>query len=162
MQKPIAGIDPRAFGPPIRSDVLPFVSRRALHKVRHYLTAPTVCHYCDSSVVLVPNSEVYGGRSFGEWPFCYACQGCGAYVGLHPKTDLPLGYLANASTRAARKAAKLPFGTLTRCHFKDRNKAYAWLAGELHIEPLVCHFSMFDEDQCIDVFNYCFEKLFEI
>lgn len=161
--KPIAGIDPRALGKRIEAPApLPYVSRRKLAKVRHYLNPPTECHYCNGAVTLVENREVYGGRSFGAWPYCYLCQGCGAYVGLHPDTDLPVGYLANASTRSARMAAKLPFGTLTRCYFKDRNKAYAWLSSAAGIEPLLCHFSMFDEDQCIEVFNVCYEKLFEI
>lgn len=160
---PIQGIDPRCFGPKIDGNgVLPFVSRKRLMKVRHYLPIPTECHICDGSVLLVENSVVYSGRSFGEWPYCYLCQGCGAYVGLHPFTDLPLGFLADASTRSARKAAKAPFGTLTRAHFTDRNAAYAWLSQATGIQPLLCHFSMFDEDECIRVFNVCFDKLFDI
>lgn len=160
--RPTQGIDPRCFGKKIEApEPLPFVSRRALQKVRHYLKPITECHLCGGSVALVENRAVYEGRSFGEWPYVYLCGGCGAYVGLHSKTDLPLGYLATASDREARRAAKIPFATLVRC-FGDRSKAYKWLANELSIEPLVCHFSMFDEDEAIRAFNACYAKLFDL
>lgn len=159
---PIAGIDPRCFGSRIGHEVLPYVSRRKMMKVRHYLPIPKSCNICDGLVELVPNSEVYDGRSFGMWPYCYLCRSCGAYVGLHPDTDLPLGFLADASTREARRAAKIPFKLLERLHFKDRSAAYAWLARASGIDPVWCHFSMFDEDEAIRVFNVCFDYYFEV
>lgn len=160
---PIQGIDPRSFGPKIKSTgVLPFISRNAISKVRHYLPIPTECHHCDGRVVLVDNSEVYEGRSFGEWPYCYLCISCRAYVGLHPKTDLPTGFLADSGTRDARRAAKIPFNCLLRCHFPNKNAAYAWLSGAIQIEPLLCHFSMFDEEEAIRAFNACMNLLTEL
>lgn len=160
----IAGIDPRSFSterlePP---EPLPLVSRKALRRVKHYIQPLTECHHCNGKVSLAHHRQVYQGRSYGEWPYLYLCESCGAYVGLHPHTDLPLGFLATASDRAARTAAKLPFATLVRAHFKERHLAYAWLAGEMKIEPRLCHFSMFDEEECIRVFEICFDKLFEI
>lgn len=160
---PTQGIDPRSFGPVIAPPgPLPHVSRKRLMKVRHYLPVPIVCYHCSGAVALVENRAVYEGRSFGEWPYVYLCGDCGRYISLHPHTDLPTGYLADAATRDARKAAKIPFGTLVRAHFKDRSAAYRWLASELNIEPSLCHFSMFDEDEAIRAFNACFDKLFLI
>lgn len=161
---PIAGIDPRSLGSKITPpEPLPFVSRRSLAKVRHYLSPISVCYHCDGVVTLVNNAEVYDGRSFGEWPYIYLCQGCRAYVSLHPKTDLPQGYLADTSAREARRAAKIPFNTLLRVKFgNNRPNAYRWLANAMQIEPLICHFSMFDEEQAILAFNVCFAELFNV
>ncbi len=47
-----------------------------------------------------------------DWPWVYICEGCGSYVGMHPFTDIPLGTLADAATREARKECKAP---IQRC-----------------------------------------------
>lgn len=176
------GLDARAFArvkitPP---EHLPYVSRRALMKVRDWVHIPKECHLCDrGGVALVNNSEVYG-RPFGKWPYCYLCRGCGAYVGLHPDTDLPLGFMADSFIRDARKAAKIPFHTICRIKFEkvydawdekkgkmvkvkkvDRNAAYRWLAGKTGIDKKLCHFAMFDEETAIRVFNVCYDYIFE-
>jgi len=146
----ILGVDPRA-----KSEIklvpqapLPHVSRRALARVKDRLEPPTDCPHCGECVGLVSNAEVYH-REYGEWPYVYLCAGCGAYVGLHPDTDLPLGTLADAATRDARKAAKQPFRMIVQRRFRgDRGAAYLWLAGRMGIEPKACHFGFFDVRQC--------------
>lgn len=141
---------------------LPYVSRRALRRVKDVMYPPKICHYCTGNVRLTNNSEVYNGRSFGEWPYVYLCVDCGAYVGLHPDTDLPTGMLANALTREARKAAKAPFMCLVRSQFGlDRNKAYEWLANKMEIPKVECHFAMFDEDRAYEALAICLDQLFE-
>lgn len=149
-------IDPRAFSaekltPPAP---LPYVSRQALKRVKNPLPAPTECRYCDGHVSLVRNSAVYG-REFGGWPFVYLCGDCGAYVGLHPDTDLPLGTLADEPTRSARKSCKAWFVGLQRRMGWDRNKAYAWLAEQLGIDIDQCHFGWFEADQCLRAAQIC-------
>src|SRR5574337_856173 len=59
------------------------------------LNAPGICRYCKGEVKLVNNAEFYKGREYG-WPLAYYCSSCGARVGCHPGTDIPLGSLADA------------------------------------------------------------------
>lgn len=129
-------------------DPLPHVSRRALKRVKHPVAVPTVCRYCNGAVDLVDNSEIYNGRSYGDWPYAYLCSCCRAYVGLHPDTDLPLGTLADKPTREARNATKKTFETIWRDQYMSRAEAYAWLAGKLGISVADCHFGLFEPAQC--------------
>lgn len=152
MNVQVYGIDPRCLSaekltPPAP---LPFVSRRALKGVKSRIDPPTVCDCCgDDHVRLVVNSEIYRGVEYGDWPYAYLCDACGAYVGLHPSTDLPLGTMADSPTREARKSVKKPFVALANHRFKgDRDQAYAWLAKDMGTDRQHCHFAMFDIEQC--------------
>jgi len=134
---------------------LPHISRRALKRVANPLPAPTDCRYCGECVGLVENSEIYRGRSYGEWPYAYLCSGCRAYVGLHPQTDIPLGTLADDSLRKARNASKAEFHSLKDDRGYSRNQAYAWLAKEMGIEVDVCHFGWFEHQDCALALDIC-------
>ena len=125
-------------------DPLPHVSRRALRRVKDRIEPPTICPYCDGPVALVENSEIYNGRSYGDWPYAYLCAPCDAYVGLHPNTDLPLGTLANAELRQLRKQAKAAWQQVSGLHGWDRSRAYQWLASEMGIPAAECHFGHFN------------------
>lgn len=147
----VHGVDPRCFvaGKLTPPPPLPFLSRRALSKVKDRLDIPTICSYCKAPVVLVRNSEIYGGRDYGDWPYAYLCRKCGAHVGLHAKTDIPLGTLADTGTREARRRGKERFLKLLRRNFSgDRRLAYEWLAKQMNIETKQCHFGMFTIAQC--------------
>ncbi|WP_422490081.1 zinc-finger-containing protein [Endozoicomonas sp. ALE010] len=119
----------------------------AVKRVSNPLPQPAHCHYCGGEVVVVNNAEIYG-RSFGRWPWAYRCNGCRAYVGMHPKTDIPLGTLADAATREARKECKAPFEALHRTGKMTRNAAYQKLADKLGIPKEECHFGWFDTVMC--------------
>lgn len=149
-------MDPRANNPEtiVPPAPLPHVSRRALQRVRDYMPPPTICRYCGGPVRLINHREIYG-REYSEWPYLYDCRACDAYVGLHPKTDLPLGTLANAELRNARKTHKAKFIALTKKHGWDRKKAYSWLAGKMGIDKSVCHWGWFDADQCLKAGELC-------
>lgn len=125
---------------------LPYVSRRALKRVKDSLPIPEDCNNCGLPVELVSNAEIYG-REYGDWPYAYRCISCDSYVGLHPDTDLPLGTLADKQTREARKSYKGSFFTL--CDFRgwSRNQGYAWLAKQMGIEKSQCHWGMFSVAQ---------------
>lgn len=128
---------------------LPYVSRRALSRVKDAMPKPEACQYCGGRVELVNHAEIYGGREYGDWPYAYLCRGCGAYVGLHPHTDIPLGTLADKETREARKAVKPGFMRLVSSRFGgDRSAAYLWLACRMEIDARECHFGMFDVQRC--------------
>ncbi|CUI51156.1 zinc-finger-containing protein [Achromobacter xylosoxidans] len=145
----VLGVDPRS-----RSKTqltapapLPYVSRRALARVRDRIEPPKACHCCCGQVRLISNAEIYG-REYGPWPFAYHCSQCGAYVGLHPDTDLPLGIMATKATIQARKVAKADFLALVGERYAGKQSAaYAWLARALAISPSICHFGMFTEQQ---------------
>jgi len=144
------GHDPRADSElPLSAPApLPYLSRTALRKVKDRLPPPTQCPYCQGSVRLVTNDEIYRGRTYGNWPYAYLCDACGATVGVHPGTDLPLGTLADKALRAARNDAKAQFKQLMRLRALPRDDAYKWLANELGMTKQVCHFAWFDLDQC--------------
>lgn len=144
-----AGADQRAASAEriIPPAPLPHVSRRALARVANPLPAPTCCPYCSGAVELVSNSAIYR-REYGNWPFAYLCRQCGAYVGLHPDTDIPLGTLANAELRVARQSSKSLFHEWMEASDMGRSEAYRLLAGRLGIPVGECHFGWFDLDQC--------------
>lgn len=136
---------------------LPHISRRALKRVTNPLPAPTTCRYCDGDVRLVSNSEIYRGRSYGEWPYAYLCDHCRAYVGLHPQTDVPLGTLADDALRKARNTSKSEFHELKEKRGYSRNEAYAWLAKEMGIPVDNCHFGWFELQDCALALHICQE-----
>lgn len=127
----------------------PISSKKAERRVKDRVPIPTTCPHCAGAVALVNNSEVYG-RSYGDWPWVYLCQHhpCRAYVGTHPETNLPLGTLATAAIRAARKTAKERFNAWFQAGQMSRTDAYSWLAAKMNIPTAACHFGWFDEVQC--------------
>lgn len=137
---------------------LPHVSRRALKRVKNPLPFPMECPYCDGTPRIVNNAEIYG-REYGEWPYAILCDGCGAYVGLHPHTDVPIGTLADKRLRKARKDGKWWFMEMQKECAMSRGSAYQWLADQLGITVGECHWGWFDEEQCRKAENACLDKL---
>ncbi|WP_255218891.1 zinc-finger-containing protein [Paraburkholderia kururiensis] len=130
-------------------------SRRAIARVKNPLPAPTECPRCGGGPVeVVRNAEIYG-RDYGEWPWTYLCRHCRAYVGMHPFTAIPLGTLADAPTREARKRAKAAFNPLWQSGEMTRTEAYAWLAARLGIAAAACHIGWFDVAMCQAVEHAC-------
>ena len=133
-------------------------SKSATARVKNPLPAPELCPHCGSRVHIVSNAELYG-RQYGTWPWAYACEDstrCGAYVGLHPFTAIPLGTLATKPIREARKLAKAIFNPLWQQHGMTRTAAYAWLAQQLGIANVQeCHIAWFDEAMCRRVVAVC-------
>ncbi|MTI49441.1 MAG: hypothetical protein FH761_16535 [Firmicutes bacterium] len=108
---------------------------------------PKKCIYCGSKVKLVSNSKIYG-REYGNGK-CYLCEGCKAYVGVHPDLKTPLGRLANKELRELKIKAHSLFDP----HWKDgnikRHQAYKELAEKLEIPRNECHFGWFDKDMLL-------------
>lgn len=126
-------------------------SRRAVAKVANPLPVPDVCRLCGAEVDAVKNDVIYNGQKYGKWPWVYLCRGCGAHVGMHPFTGIPLGTLALKPLREARKQAKAAFNVLWHggAAVMTRSQAYAWLAGQLGIHPVeACHIGWFEEPEC--------------
>lgn len=153
-------IDTRAFSQEhlVAPEPLPFISRRALKRIADPAPIPTSCK-CGGCVELVENSEIYNGRTYGDWPYAYLCRDCDSYVGTHPSTDIPLGTLADKKTRDARNVCKKVFEPIWRNGEMSRSKAYAWLAERMGIEVSACHFGLFDVDQCYQAAKICREAV---
>lgn len=147
----VKGVDPRAFsvGTLKPRKPLPYVSRKALKKVRDRLDPPVACHLCGSwKVVLTEHKKIYG-RNYGDWPFLYHCENCSARVGLHKFTDIPLGTLADQELRNARQMSKVSFNLLLDVKFLgSRTAAYKWLAHKMGLPLSHCHFGFFTQEQC--------------
>lgn len=125
-------------------------SRKATARVKNPLPPITECPHCGSKVNIEPNSTVYRGRSYGEWPWVYVCEDdeCDSYVGLHPYTSIPLGTLANKQIREARKRSKAVFNQYMNEKGIGRSQAYSNLAQCMGIDVNDCHFGWFDVQQC--------------
>jgi hypothetical protein len=85
----------------------------------------------------------------------WRCVPCNAHVGCHQKNiklrfrgDEPLGRLADANLRLAKKSAHAAFDPLWASGRISRTDAYAWLATRLGITPEKCHIGDFDISMC--------------
>lgn len=133
------------------------VSKAAVKRVKNPLPVPTICPNCSGPVAMQSNSMVYR-KEFGVWPFVYRCQdaACDSYVGLHPKTDIPLGTMANKETRAYRKQAKGLLMPMWEVQGMDRDAVYRWLAEKMGINDAGhCHIGWFNIAQCKQVIQIC-------
>lgn len=114
-------------------------------------TCVPVCPYCSNMSVYLPSKRIY------------RCEPCDAQVGVHKHNNEPLGTLANAELRAARKKAHSYFDPLWRYKIKRdnltvseaRKPAYEWLAAEMGLHVDDCHIGEFDLQQCSDVMRIC-------
>lgn len=131
-----------------KPSVLPYVSPQSVAKVRDPLPAPEECPNCGSEVKLVNNAAIYG-HELGHWPYAYCCVDvdCGSRVGIHPHTDIPLGTLADGSTRVARQQGKRVFNQMLQVYGLERPEAYLWLAEQMGIPTAECHWAMFSIEQ---------------
>ena len=137
---------------------LPQTSKKSIGKVLNPLPIPSICPHCAGNVKLQSNSVIYHGKEYGKWPYTYRCQrsSCHAYVGVHPHTFIPMGTLATAPMRDARKKAKAAFEPLYNGGPFSRTDAYKWLAGQLGIRNYEeCHIGWFDVATCNRVIIAC-------
>ena len=120
------------------------------------------CDYCGRPAQLVKGDAIYPHRPDLYKLKFWQCKPCDAYVGCHkrnPRMQLlgvePLGRLANAELRAAKKAAHAAFDQLWKDEHMSRTAAYAWLSRTLNIEPSKCHIGMMDIADCNRVVGAC-------
>lgn len=119
------------------------------------------CPYCSKTAELVNGSAIYPGcESKVAWKSFWACLPCGAWVGCHDNNTIhgpntPLGTLANAELRAARRMAHAAFDTIWKTRRMNRTNAYRWLSKRLWIKLDRCHIAMFDLKTCRRVVELC-------
>ena len=110
-----------------------------------------ICPYCSNPSVFIQTKKIF------------RCDPCDAQVGVHKHNNQPLGSLANAQLREARKKAHSYFDPLWRCRMqrdsltiaKARKPAYEWLASEMGLSIDDCHIGEFNIDQCNEVMRIC-------
>lgn len=121
----------------------------ATKRVTDAFEIPTCCRYCQGKVSVVHHRDIYFGQVFNDWPWAYKCDSCTARIGMHPKTNLPLGNLADDKLRKVRNVCKPAFEQIWKSGLMDRNGAYRWLSKELGKPIELCHFGLFEVDDCL-------------
>ena len=91
------------------------------------------CDYCHRDAQRVGAEKLYPHRPdlIGKW--FWECEPCGAYVGCHPGTTVPLGRLANAELRRAKQSVHRALDPLWKSGKMKRKEAYAMLAKGLNM-----------------------------
>lgn len=122
-----------------------------------------ICPYCGREANLMRNSAaLYHGHDYGPMWVCLRPT-CEAWVGTHKGTERPLGRLANAELRKAKRDAHAAFDRLWQGKMKRDGvtkqeamaAAYRWLAGQLEIDRKETHIGMMNPDQCRRVVEIC-------
>lgn len=114
------------------------------------------CPYCGQPGKCVDSKVIYG-RSYGPAWVCANYPTCDSYVGCHPGSKRPLGRMANAELRAAKKRAHAAFDPLWRSKTMSRSDAYYWLAKAIGIHVTEAHIGMFGVAQCEATVKACRE-----
>lgn len=115
--------------------------------IDHY-PIPITCPYCGSPVIFTSNAVIYG-REYGNGR-CYKCTSCDAYVGVHDRTNIPLGRLANRELRELKMKCHSLFDPVWKLNKSiKREHAYRCLADVLGIPMNECHFGWFDRDMLL-------------
>lgn len=124
------------------------------------------CPYCSKAAELVSALRIYPHRDDLAHKKFWLCAPCNAWVGCHDAGvgqgdgTKPLGVLANAYGRAARRDAHQAFDLLWNGGPMSRKNAYAWLAKSLDIRTEDCHIGHFNESRCarvVELVNEYFE-----
>ncbi len=119
------------------------------------------CIECGRLGVLTEGARVYPDRPELRERMFYVCA-CGARVGCHVGSAIPMGLPCGPKTATARERAHRTLDPLWRAkeaagvrRHRARNQVYTWLAGELGIARADCHISHFDEATCRLVIELC-------
>lgn len=117
-------------------------------RVKHRRRIPVNCDACDSPKIALQSRALMGMRTNGKWPLIWHCEACGAMVGCHAGTNIPLGLMADRLTRDARYRAHQAFDPLWKKRWMPKADAYAWMAKVLAIPFEQAHIGMLSEEQC--------------
>lgn len=117
-------------------------------RVQHRLPRPIICDECGSPRVHLQKRSFMRMRVTNKWDLVWHCLDCLALVGCHEGTDIPLGLMASAQTRAARFDAHKAFDRLWRGGRMSRADAYMWLSQTLMVPVEQAHIGMLTERQC--------------
>lgn len=106
------------------------------------------CQYCGGNPLRMTGAEMFPDRPEIAVKRYLACRDCDAWVGCRPGTWTPVGELADATLRSARRRAHDAFESVWRAALREtrasddqaRRAAYAWIAthvrGGAHVAGL--------------------------
>lgn len=114
-----------------------------------------ICVECTAMAEPVDSAVIYPHRPDLHGRVMFLCS-CGAYVGAHPGTDVPLGYPAGPETRRLRSQVHKLLDPLWEAKMKRdglrkgqaREDGYTWLAAQLHLAREDTHVSHFTAAVC--------------
>jgi len=117
------------------------------------IRAGRVCPYCGHPPLLTDTK--FGKR--------WECSPCGAYVGTHKGTEIPLGSLADPKLRERRQEVHKYFDQMWRFAMHKRGiskhgargAAYEWLAEQMGLAQVECHIGMMDLEECALAVKLC-------
>lgn len=92
-----------------------------------------VCPYCKSKAIKVTGKVIYPTNRTLYGRIFWHCKPCGAYVGCHDGTDIPLGTLADGETRKARHDAHAVFDRIWKDGHMSRHDAYFMMSCALFV-----------------------------
>lgn len=110
----------------------------------------------------------WAGKPYESFPF-FLCN-CGAYVGCHRGTEIPMGYCADAELRKLRNACHKIFDEMWRDVprkpgkkriFESRTAAYKWLTAEMGMDKTV-HIAHLDKEEARRAIAICEEAAKEM
>lgn len=113
------------------------------------------CQYCGKKTEKVLGLVIYPHRKDLFDKTFYLCKPCKAWVGCHPKSEIPLGEVANAKTRRFRGLAHLSFDEVWISGKLKRQEAYRWLQEKMGLDQDSCHIGKFNTSQCEKVIELC-------
>ena len=112
---------------------------------------PTICRYCGGKVILTDSSQIYG-KDYGK---IFLCTTCNAFVGVHKKTEKPLGTLANSILRSKRKETHQVFDKFWKDNNMSRTEGYKWLSEKMGLPYKSTHIGYFEIEDCQKVIDIC-------
>ena len=114
------------------------------------------CPYCGAVAELRPAAEIYHNKGCkGELYVCRNYPVCESYVGVDPKTRMPLGDLANGDLRHLRIRAHRMFDRLWQTGLMNRRDAYRWMADFFAIPLSEAHIGQFGDYRCRELIRKC-------
>jgi hypothetical protein len=128
------------------------------------------CDYCGNEACLTRGKDIYPNMPSVHRLSFWKCTPCQAWVGCHKRGawtvqadgsrlvsdgTLPMGRLAKADLRDAKRRAHRAFDPLWQNAGLSRRVAYAWLAHQLRIPVVDCHIGEFDAARCEQVIKLC-------
>lgn len=112
---------------------------------------PDGCNICNSKRVILTDSSVIYGKSYGN---IYLCLNCGAYVGVHEvaknphgEINAPKGTLGDRELRELRKIAHGLFDPIWKRKILSRGGAYKMLMRILDIPKERAHIAMLTKEE---------------
>ncbi len=112
---------------------------------------PTICRYCEGKVILTDSSRIYG-KDYGK---IFLCTTCNAFVGVHKRTEKPLGTLANSILRSKRKETHQVFDKFWKDNNMSRTEGYKWLSEKMGLPYKSTHIGYFEIEDCQKVIDIC-------